>query len=149
MTTVQYRHTQIGYLLIAVLGGALIGMGALAGATGWPIVSLLVVAVLALCLFTFSTLTVIITDTALEFHFSARLLGRRLNLDAIHSERIVRNPWYYGWGIHATPEGWVYNVSGVKAVEVTLRDGRRYRIGTDEPDEMVARLRAAMQRLPR
>ena len=31
---------------------------------------------------------------------------------------------------------WVYNVSGFDAVEITLKDIRVYRIGTDRPDEL-------------
>jgi hypothetical protein len=31
---------------------------------------------------------------------------------------------------------WVWNVSGLDAVELTLRSGRRFRIGTDEPEEL-------------
>jgi hypothetical protein len=45
----------------------------------------------------------------------------------------ARNSWPYGWGIHRTPHGWLYNVSGWEAVEVALASGKRLRLGTDEP----------------
>jgi hypothetical protein len=31
---------------------------------------------------------------------------------------------------------WIYNVSGFDAVEITLKNGNTYRIGTDEPKEL-------------
>jgi hypothetical protein len=52
----------------------------------------------------------------------------------------VRNPWYYGWGIRFISNGMVYNVSGFDAVEIALADGRRVRLGTDEPDAVIAAL---------
>lgn len=38
-----------------------------------------------------------------------------------------------GWGIHFTPEGMLYNITGDKAVRIHLRSGKSLRIGTDEP----------------
>jgi hypothetical protein len=44
----------------------------------------------------------------------------------------VRNKRWWGWGIHPTPRGWLYNVSGLAAVEVALRNGKTIRIGSEE-----------------
>ena len=49
--------------------------------------------------------------------------------------------WWYGWGIHLTPYGWLYNVSGWDAVAITLRNGRRVSLGTDQPNELCAAIR--------
>ncbi len=45
-----------------------------------------------------------------------------------------------GWGIHYTSRGWLYNVSGFRAVAVKLKSGKQFLLGTDEP----AQLRAAI-----
>ena len=82
----------------------------------------------------FATLTVEIRDGLLRFRFGLGLIRKKLKVAEIESCEVVRNPWYYGWGIHATGKGWVYNVSGFEAVEIFMSDGRRLRIGTDEPD---------------
>ena len=82
----------------------------------------------------FATLTVEIRDGFLKFRFGLGLIRKKLKIAEIESCEVVRNPWYYGWGIHATGKGWVYNVSGFEAVEIFMSDGRRLRIGTDEPD---------------
>ena len=82
----------------------------------------------------FATLMVEIRDGFLKFRFGLGLIRKKLKIAEIESCEIVRNPWYYGWGIHATRKGWVYNVSGFEAVEIFMSDGRRLRIGTDEPE---------------
>jgi hypothetical protein len=82
----------------------------------------------------FATLTVEIRDGLLRFRFGLGLIRKKLKIAEIESCEVVRNPWYYGWGIHATGKGWIYNVSGFEAVEIFMSDGRRLRIGTDEPD---------------
>jgi len=41
--------------------------------------------------------------------------------------------WLVGWGIRWTGSGWLFNVSGLDAVELSLKSGRRFRIGTDDP----------------
>jgi hypothetical protein len=38
-------------------------------------------------------------------------------------------------------DGWLYNVSGLRAVEVGLKSGRKYRVGTDEPERLEAALK--------
>ena len=68
--------------------------------------------------------------------FGPGLIRKSWPLEAVVSSKPVRNPWYYGFGIHRTRYGWLYNVSGFNAVEITLRDGTRCRIGTDAPEEL-------------
>ena len=31
---------------------------------------------------------------------------------------------------------WIYNVSGFDAIEIQTKDGKRHRIGTDEPKKL-------------
>jgi hypothetical protein len=60
----------------------------------------------------------------------------------------VRNPWYYGWGIRITPDGLLYNVSGTRAVEITLTDGSKLRLGTDEPEALCQAIRSWLPSSP-
>ena len=53
----------------------------------------------------------------------------------------MQNTWYHGWGIHWVGSGWVYNVSGWEAVEIVMRNGRRHRIGTDDPNGLAQAIR--------
>jgi hypothetical protein len=98
-----------------------------------------VLLVLVVCLVLFATLTVEIDKAALTLRFGPGLIQRRFRLADILSCRVVKNPWYYGWGIHLTPFGWLAqrNVSGFWAVELQMKNGKKYRIGTDDPEVLV------------
>jgi hypothetical protein len=136
--TTRYKHTQLGYLLITVLGIALVALMALLIYSGFHWVGGLVAVLLAGCLYLFSSLTITITNTTLTFYFGAGFLRKRLSLAEISAYRLVTNPWYYGWGIHLTPHGWLYNVSGFDAVELALKNGRKLRVGTDDARQLSA-----------
>ena len=48
----------------------------------------------------------------------------------------ARSRWVEGWGIRFTGEGMLYNSSGTHAVRLTLRDGRRLRLGSQHPHRL-------------
>ena len=50
----------------------------------------------------------------------------------------------YGWGIHLTPRGGLYNVSGFRAVAVRLKGGKRFLLGTDEPERVCEAISLAL-----
>jgi hypothetical protein len=131
-----YRHTQIGTLLLGVLGASMLLIGAILLAGGRREPLLVVLAILAVTAVLFASLTVEIQAEVLTMWFGPGLIRKRVPLATIRSCAVVRNSWWYGWGIRLTPHGWLYNVSGLAAVELTLQDGRRLRIGTDEPEQL-------------
>jgi len=94
----------------------------------------------------FSSLTVTVTDQELVFYFGPGFWTRRFALDDIVSAEVVRNSALYGWGIRYTPHGWLYNVSGLRAVEVTIRGEGQIRIGTDELEALKQALEAVTAR---
>lgn len=143
-----YHHTQTGYLLLVVLGGALLFISGLMLADGLNWVGLVVIIILAACLGLFATLTVEVDDEALTLRFGPGLIRKQFRLADIAACLMVKNPWYYGWGIHLTPAGWLYNVSGFWAVELQLRNGKKYRIGTDDPEGLAQTIQEAINSAP-
>jgi hypothetical protein len=143
-----YRHRQVGTLVLLALGGSA-AAGAAMGILqpGSRFVSAPVVAVLLLAALAFWALTVEVTEDELVVAFGPGWFRKRFGIEEILGARVVRNPWYYGWGIRLTPHGWLYNVSGLDAVELELRGDRRFRIGTDEPERLLEAVRQAA-RLP-
>jgi len=141
-----YRHTQIGYVIVVAL---------LAGAA-WIVrfgmthpqlrTTLLPTAcVLLLALFIFPTLSVSIDASEIRCWFGIGLVWRRIALGDVLEARVVRNPWYWGWGIRLTPRGWMWNVSGRDAVELDLRNGGHFRIGTDQASELYNALQVQLR----
>ncbi len=66
---------------------------------------------------------------------------KKVQLAAITRCDPIRIRWWYGWGIHLTRYGWLYNVSGLDAVAITLREGRKFALGTDDTHGLVAAIR--------
>ena len=98
---------------------------------------LITVSVLVLLLLaSFSTLTVMIDQEYLRIKFGYGIYCKRFKLKDITSVKTAKNHWYYGWGIRywMKPKMWIFNVSGFDAVEIKLKNGKVFRIGTDEPE---------------
>jgi len=140
----RYQHTQIARLILAILGvGWFVDTGVLLFllfASGLGLSScigpLIVAIILPVLMILHGTLTVTLNDEFLVVRFGPGLIHKRFALKDIESCRVVRNPWYYGFGIRRLRNGWLYNVSGLDAVELKTRDGKEHRIGTDVPDEL-------------
>ncbi len=134
----RYNHTQIGYLMIVItiLIAGLFGFILIQA--GVIIAMLLIMIFILFILVSFSTLNVSIDEENLKIRFGYGIYKKSFKLNEIASSKIVRNHWYFGWGIRFWfwPPTWIYNVSGFDAVELKMKDGSRFRIGTDEPEKL-------------
>jgi hypothetical protein len=65
---------------------------------------------------------------------------RRIWLPSTRGQRADR--WRNGFGIRIGPGFWLYNVSGLDAVELRLRSDEVRRIGTDDPEGLAAALKS-------
>ncbi len=138
----HYEHTQVGYLIIVAMAAVMVMIGIVLANAGINWIAIGVLILIAVLLVLFSSLTVVIWEEELEVRFGPGLIHKRFKLNGIESCKVVKNHWYNGWGIRLIPHGILYNVSGFYAVEIKLRTGKQYRIGTDVPQE----LEAAIQR---
>ena len=86
----------------------------------------------------FSRLRVTVSNDRVEAAFGSGWPRRVVELSVVTAVRAVRSPWWYGWGVRRVPNGWMYNVWGLDAVELELESGTVFRIGTGEPDELAA-----------
>ena len=141
----HYEHSQSGVLALPLFVGltvVLLGAIALsdAGSSGlvWMAIFL---AFVGLVLFAFNRLTVSVDDEAVVVRFQFGWPARRFELAEIHRVDVVQNKWWYGYGIRLTPQGWMYNVWGLDAVQLNMSEGKSFRIGTDEPEALAAALR--------
>ena len=100
-----------------------------------------ITAIMALILFilaSFITLSVAVDENYLRIKFGYGIFRKKLSTSDIASVAQVKNHWYYGWGIRLWfwPRMWIFNVSGFDAVEIRMKNGKIYRIGTDEPEKL-------------
>ena len=143
-----YRHTQIGWLMLAVLGAVGITGGIQALREG-PADAWWGVAIVAVSLALVPTLTVIGDDDGLDVRFGLGLIHRRFRWSDIRTSAPVRNSWLTGWGIRWIGGGWMFNVSGFHAVELQLENGRIFRIGTDDPGGLHVYIQEQLDRVRR
>ena len=100
-----------------------------------------VTATMVLILFilsSFASLQVCIDAKYLQIKFGYGIYQKKILLNDIVSATSVKNHWSYGWGIRylICPKIWIYNVSGLDTVEIQLKNGKTYRIGTDEAKKL-------------
>jgi len=134
----HYNHTQVGHLMIIVMFGI-----TLVFLNIWRYANYdqNLIGIFILILFivgSFSTLNVMVDDNVVRIKFGYGIYRKRFPLNEIASVTTVRNHWYYGWGIRIWfwPRMMIYNVSGFEAVELIMKNGKRFRIGTDEPKKL-------------
>ncbi|MBI2640200.1 MAG: hypothetical protein HYW90_04935 [Candidatus Sungbacteria bacterium] len=149
---VIYKHTQIGYQMLVITLAVLVFFAWLqiTARAEPPSVdsgtNFAVTAIMALILFflaSFVTLTTSVDEHFLRIKFGYGIFRKKFSLTEIISVKAVKNQWYYGWGIRVWfwPYMWIYNVSGFDAVEISLKNRKVYRIGTDVPEELERELK--------
>ncbi|MFH1790087.1 MAG: hypothetical protein ABH832_03410 [bacterium] len=151
---ILYKHTQIGYLMIVIT------LAMLAFFTWLQITArseppsvdsganFAIIAIMVFILFilaSFSTLTVVIDGQLLKISFGWGIFRKKFSLTEIVAVKKVKNHWFYGWGIRLWfwPKMWIFNVSGFDAVELTMKNGKIYRVGTNEPEKLEVSIRQA------
>jgi hypothetical protein len=139
-----YKHRQVGTVILVGLGlGAVLSTWILADIVGEPIWASLPLLVFFLVAILFWSLTVEVSEECLVVAFGIGVIRRSFRCEDIIDAQIVKNRWYYGWGMRLTPYGWMFNVSGLDAVELELADQKKFRIGTDDPQQLLSAIRQA------
>ena len=86
----------------------------------------------------FYKLTIIVDDTHVRAVFGPGFTFRKIRLVDITDCEPIRIRWWYGWGIHLTRTAGSTMFPVWDAVAITLRNGRRVSLGTDQPNELCA-----------
>lgn len=146
-STETYRHTQFGTVMVLALSaGLLVCVGAAVTSGGHP-AALGVAVILAGCLALLYSLTTVVDTEAVRVSFGPGVFSKTIPLSEIESAEPVRAGVLWGWGFRWLPgEGWMWNVSGLRAVRLDYRDGRRFRIGTDDPDGLASAIQRRIAR---
>jgi hypothetical protein len=111
-------------------------------AVPWLVFALFALVVLGLL--TYATLRVTVDARRIQARFGIGLVRKSIDLADIVRCDVVRTPSWWGWGLHWTPSGWLYNVSGRAAVRLQMASQRPVMIGTDEPDRLKAAIDARL-----
>ncbi|HTU68884.1 MAG TPA: hypothetical protein VMF11_01070 [Candidatus Baltobacteraceae bacterium] len=93
-----------------------------------------IVAILAI----FARLTIHVDGEAVSWYMGWGWPAGAIALRDIAGAELTSTNFLEGWGIHYTIwHGWLWNVGGFRAVEITKTDGRRVTLGTDDPQGLL------------
>ena len=146
-----YKHTQTGWLTLSMCGALLALLVVVSAHVPEARARLIPVCVgaplVVLVMVLFGSLTVTVNDDLVTVQFGPGIIRKKISLADVTSCEPARNRWWWGWGIRLIPGGWLYNVSGLDAVELKTKSGRTFRIGTDEPRRLAEFIQAKRSKI--
>lgn len=139
----MYEHTQFGTVIVIISVIAITLSFWMTLKTKWSLGASIALAISIIVLSLFYNLTVEVNQNAIRCSFGIGLISKTITIDEIEKAHYVRNPWYFGWGIRSISNGWMFNVSGFDAVELTLKSNDQFRIGTNDPSGLLSAIEQA------
>jgi len=129
----MYQRSQLGRVIIAAMLPAplimfIVSMNTEQNFLMWFIPIFVVLMLL------FYKLTVSVSHQVVTVRFGIGIIKKSFELSEIKSISKIKYSAVYGYGIRRTRKGWLYNVSGKKAVELIMKNDKVFWIGTDDPD---------------
>jgi len=98
---------------------------------------LVVLPILIVTLLFFYRIVIEADEKEIRFSMGIGWLTKSYPMANIDSCTVVRNKWWYGWGIRYFPGGILYNVTGFQAIELKFKDRKSVvRLGTSRPEEL-------------
>ena len=141
----QYKHTQIGYLFLTVYGAVLLIIISLFIFTDYSLLTMIGLIIMLIALGIFASMTVKISAQKMKIQLGLGVIRKEFPRKEIETYRVVTHPWHYGWGIRYTPRGWIFRVSGNSGIELQMKSGKLYQVGTDEPQKLGEALNQALK----
>jgi FtsH-binding integral membrane protein len=145
---VLYEHRQVGWLTIVftfvMIAALSVAFGLSEKNADQRTAFNFVVIAVAVGAALFSSLTIRVTEQYVAWWFGIPLIGRRVALAEIASITQTRTNIWEGWGVHLTFwHGWVWNIAGFNAIEIVLRSGTRFAVGTPQPQAVIDAVQSA------
>lgn len=142
-----YKHSQIGVAIFITLGlGTLVCLllSLTVSAPHARLTLLSLAGVFAICTVIFCVLTIELSQDFLSWHFGPGILRKKVAIAEIKEVAVTKTRFIHGWGVHLTRNGWLYNVSGFGAVQITLKSGKSFLLGSDEPEQLCLAIQRAI-----
>lgn len=138
----KYTERQIGWTVIVPVPGILVlllifyinqwGSNPISY-SGLLIMSLIFI----ICLLLFFQMRTSVDNEKIRISYGIGLIKKTIDIHNIERIEIVRNKWYYGLGIRIIKNGWLYNIQGLNAIELKLKNSKSIiRIGTADKKKL-------------
>ncbi|MCF2856283.1 hypothetical protein L1286_02285 [Pseudoalteromonas sp. SMS1] len=146
----MYHKTQLAWAIWGILAwlSTFVVMGVVLLGNNVGVLAFGIILLLVAFAFYGLTIKVDSTDKKLSWWFGPGLAKKTLNFDDIDEVKAVTNSFRHGIGMRISHDGWVYSVSGFKAVEVSMNDGTKYRLGTADQQGLLEALQVKVKEQP-
>jgi len=113
------------------------------------IIQLFLVVTFLIYFLIFYQLTIRISNDSISFSLGIGLVGKTYKFSEIKSCKPVTNSALNGIGIRMLSNGWLYNVTGLKAIELQFNNRKSVvRIGTNKPEEIANLINSKINQEP-
>ena len=130
----QYTRSAVLATFFGILLLVLV-VGFLDPATALPLPGLVATFVVVSVVFLgYRSLMVTVTPSEVRLAYALGWPNKTIERSRIVAAEPLRIPWWYGGGVRRTPKGWMWNIWGLQTVQITFSDGKRFLIGTDDPE---------------
>ncbi|CAG5082596.1 hypothetical protein [Parvicella tangerina] len=149
MDSITYKKSQTGWILLGILPIVMLYIF-LSYYYQWgdqPLsyeYMLIFIGVFGFILLIFYNLTIYIQGKTIHVKFGIGLIHIKIPIEKLHEAKMVKTPWWYGWGIRVTPQGMLYNVYGRDAVKVNYTGKGKTKtvlLGSAEPEELLKHIK--------
>lgn len=142
----MYRNTQFAWVIWLLLAFIASFTTLAIYLTGTNIAFVGFLVILAIVAFIFYGLTVEVNpqQQTLSWWFGPSVAKITLKFDDIDYVQPVKNSLRHGLGMRISTDGWVYTVAGFDALEVVMKDGTKYRVGTNDKTKLVAAMESKL-----
>lgn len=134
----NYQHTQINYWMRSILIIIILHTSYIVYKADAPAHIAGFLALIFIIVSSFTSLKITVSKPYLTIKFGWGIYSKSFKLSEIKKVKTVKNKWYYGWGIRwcLWPRMTIFNIAGFDAVELKMKNGKLYRIGTNEPRKL-------------
>ena len=120
--------------LLVIVAGFFMNLNEIGNTSlGFFLVTMLFLAIFAL----FGSMKTGVTSSEIKLTFGVGIIKKTILLHEVKAVTVVRNKWFYGWGIRYYGKGWMWNFSGLDAVELEFKNRKmRFRIGSGNAENL-------------
>ncbi|KXK27241.1 MAG: hypothetical protein TR69_WS6001000114 [candidate division WS6 bacterium OLB20] len=140
----HYQEQQIGYVPVAIFGLCTAGMFYLGFLFGYNILFILLTIFFFAVTVVYSNMRTTVTDdhiiVRLGWVFEQQIPLAEVTGIADHEESLMSD-----WGIRPLGNGWLFSISGYAAIDIHMRNGSMFVIGTQRPSELLSAIQQAKQ----
>jgi len=144
-----YKHTSIGWIPITAIIFAIAGTLFIPYIIMGEIHSVFILVAFAIIVghgFCFPILIVTGDKEGLRVSYFPGLISKKFPFQDIKSfSKVKKRYTHHGWAVGGSFGKYLFYLVGLEGIELAMKDGKRYQIGTDEPEKFIEFIREKLK----